>query len=426
MGFLKNIKLYLSTKNETSSSNFSETYASYNTLDLLDTPLTTEEMLSLAYITRSIQMIANDVAKVTWNHIKWNAKKTDKENMINSKLHWMLNRKPNNEMTAFEFKKLIIWNLMLYGKAPIYPVYKTINEKEQLIELILLAPNSVVLKRDETTGNIYYEITNLDAVKTLKPAELIFITYEAISNVYDVSLKTLFKSTFSKLKENEKSLYNTIKNDVGLSLIVEIPDITDTDSLKQVKSSIDDMIKEQKKSGSVAFIKDRRWIITKNDNYIKSQIDYTTRNAIAREVAAMFGIPASKLGIEDTNKYNTMVERNRAYSDDALKPLLNRITTSLTDHFFPLDMTQEITYSPLDLLSMDPSSLKDFLTSAINNAFMTPNESRDLIGLPAITGGDELFANSALVPIELSKEKAKLDIEVLKRPPALGKDFTKE
>jgi HK97 family phage portal protein len=133
-------------------------------------------------------------------------------------------------------------------------------------------------------------------------------------------------------------------------------------------------------------------------------------------VAAMFGIPPSKLGIEDSNKYNTMVERNRAYADDALKPILNRITTVLTNFFYLADMTQEITFNSLDLLSLDPASMQAFATSAINNAFMTPNEARLLIGLEPIKGGDDLFANSALVPVELSKAKAKAELENLKKP----------
>jgi phage portal protein BeeE len=131
----------------------------------------------------------------------------------------------------------------------------------------------------------------------------------------------------------------------------------------------------------------------------------------------MFGIPASKLGIEDTNKYNTMVERHRAYSDDALKPILNRITTALTKFFFPTDMTREIIFNPIDLLSMDPVNTQVLVTSGINNAFVTPNEGRMLIGLEPLAGGDDLFANSALVPVELSKAKVKAELDNLKKAP---------
>ena len=411
---LTKIKNKLTKSNETSSSANSTVYANVNTIDYSQPVLTTAEMLSLSYLTRSIQMISNDIAKVDWTQYKWDATKQNRTLENNTKLHWMLNRSPNSEQTAFEFKKMLVWNLFIYGKAPVYPAY---NNEGRLIELLLLNPNSVMMKRDDLTGIIHYELEGLDRTIILEQDDLIFITFEAISNVYDVSFASIFKNTLSKLKENERVLYNTIKNDTGLSMFVEVPDMTNGETIKAVEKSIKNMITRQKETGSLAMIKDKRWDILPNNNYIKSQIDYTTRNAIAREVAAMFGIPASKLGIEDTNKYNTMVERHRAYSDDALKPILNRITTALTKFFFPTDMTREIIFNPIDLLSMDPVNTQVLVTSGINNAFVTPNEGRMLIGLEPLAGGDDLFANSALVPVELSKAKVKAELDNLKKAP---------
>ena len=409
---LDKFKQLLTNSNETTANNHAAVFAGINTIDYNQPILSPTEMLSLSYVTRSIQMIANDVAKVEWNHYKFNALKTERHLKGNSTMHWMLNRAPNSEQTAFEFKKMLVWNLFIYGSAPIYPVYKD----GTLIELLLINPHAVKLVRDQVSGLIKYEVDTAAKPLVLNADQLIYITFEQISNVYDVSFASIFKSTLGKLKENERVIYNTIKNDTGLSMFIEVPDMTNKQTMLDVEQSIRDMVSRQKKSGSLAMVKDKRWNILPNNNYIKSQIDYQTRNAIAREVAAMFGIPPSKLGIEDSNKYNTMVERNRAYADDALKPILNRITTVLTNFFYLADMTQEITFNSLDLLSLDPASMQAFATSAINNAFMTPNEARLLIGLEPIKGGDDLFANSALVPVELSKAKAKAELENLKKP----------
>jgi vacuolar-type H+-ATPase subunit F/Vma7 len=115
-----------------------------------------------------------------------------------------------------------------------------------------------MMKRDDLTGIIHYELEGLDRTIILEQDDLIFITFEAISNVYDVSFASIFKNTLSKLKENERVLYNTIKNDTGLSMFVEVPDMTNGETIKAVEKSIKNMITRQKETGSLAMIKDKR------------------------------------------------------------------------------------------------------------------------------------------------------------------------
>ena len=374
--------------------------------------LTTDEMLSLSYITKSIQMIAHDCSKV-----KWIQKKTQNNRsffVTNSRLYWMLNRKPSNDLNGYNFKSILVWNLFLYSKAIIYCHYEKINGKYYLTELLPLYPE-YVSKEYNKNNELYYKVYITENESLNVPKEqIIWIDYAVLNNVNNVSLKALFKSTFAKLKENEKALINSIKNDTGVSMLVNVPDITDQKSVSEVQNAINEMVKNQKKYGSIAMVKDRRWTIEPNTNIIESKIDYTTRNAIAREVSAIFGIPASKLGIEDNNKYNTLIERNRAYVDNAVKPILDIITMALTDYFFESDMTNEITYRAVDLLSLDPGALKDFATSAINNAFATPNEIRELIGWEALKEGDILLANSAIVPVQDIITKSKIELSLLK------------
>lgn len=426
MAKIFNVLKNLLSFNKTTEKINTEYYADYNPLSYGAQTLTIEEMLGLTYITRSIQMIANDVAKTTWAHYKWDGKKIRKTLQINSAKNWLLNRKPNSEMTAYEFKKMIVWNIFLYGKAPIYCLYEKINGKDTLIEMIPIYPEIVQQVRDPKTGKIKYQIESNNENIELQENELIYISYESIINVNNVSMKALFKSTFDKLKENEKAIYNAVKNDLGVSMIIDIPDITDKEATQKVQESVTQMIKMQKQYGSIAFVKDKRWSISDKTSIIKSNIDYNTRNAIAREVAATFGIPPSKLGIEDNNKYNTMVERNRSYSDEAIKPVLLRITTAFTNYFFPNTMTEEITFRAIDLLSIDPNSLKDFASSAINNGWATPNEIRSLVGFEALENGDQLMANSAIIPIDLTIKKLKLEIKNMKKGELESKPVNEE
>lgn len=392
--------------------------ANFDPINLNTRPLSVTESLSLSYITRSIQMIANDVAKTDFTIYKYDAKKIHREIENNTSLNWILNRQPNKFLNAYDFKKIIVWNLLLFGTAPIYPVYEIDqNGKNRLISLIPIYPEIVTQQKDKN-GDIYYSVTLKESVNStvnFRSDEIIYLTYESIMNVENVNISTLFKSTFNKLIENEKSVYNAILNDIGVSFIIDLPDITNEETKNNVLNSFNNMMINKKKTGSIAMIKDKSWDVNSSDAFIESKIDYQTRNAIAREVAAMFGIPPSKLGIEDTNKYNSMVERHRQYIDDAIKPILQNITKTLTSFFFLKDMTHEISFKAIDLISLDPNTLSTFGSSAINNGFATPNEIRELMGLEPIKDGDHLLANGSLTPISLNIAKAKQELLNLKQ-----------
>jgi hypothetical protein len=114
------------------------------------------------------------------------------------------------------------------------------------------------LVRDQVSGLIKYEVDTAAKPLVLNADQLIYITFEQISNVYDVSFASIFKSTLGKLKENERVIYNTIKNDTGLSMFIEVPDMTNKQTMLDVEQSIRDMVSRQKKSGSLAMVKDKR------------------------------------------------------------------------------------------------------------------------------------------------------------------------
>ena len=128
----------------------------------------------------------------------------------------------------------------------------------------------------------------------------------------------------------------------------------------------------------------------------------------------MLGLPPSKLGIEDSNKYNSLVERHKAYVEECLRPILNNITYKLTNFFFTYEARKRITVRQLDLISLDTKSLQEFAASAINNGYATPNEIRSLFGFEHHPDGDFLLANGTLSDIGINRAKAEVELDQMK------------
>ncbi|QJR43629.1 phage portal protein [Mycoplasma miroungigenitalium] len=388
---------------------FSYSLNGYST-NSLNNPLSAAEFLMYGLCVRAVQLIANDIGKVNFRHLKI-LSNGERVPIANSQLSKLLNTSPNQTQTPWAFKKTLIWNLMLHGKAPILVVREP--ESNSIAELFPIFPNYV--EKEENENGVQYWWVKGDKPLRLYDDEIIWIDYELIPGFESLNIRTLFKSTIAKLKENEISLARAVTYDLRHNLLVKIRDATNREQREEAENAIRAMIQRQKQTGSLGMVVDQKWDVGKIGDLVNMQIDHQTRNSIGREFAASLGIPPAKLGIDDPNKYNSSVELNRAYVDNSLKPLLINITQEMTKAIGGRD--EEITYRPIDLLSIDAKSIQEFASSGINNGFITPNEIRELLGFDKHPDGDSLLANGTLTPVNLlqnpnfdvPKEKGKED-----------------
>lgn len=417
--FVKLKNLFGVNKTQSEHALYKTPFASLNNNFLSQTLSTLNpiEFITFGIVSRAIQLLANDVANVNFYHLVY--KNAQFETKI-SNFNYLLNIQPNNNLTPWEFKKILVWNLLIYGYCPIYKHY----ENQKLTQLILINPANVIKKI--LNNEVFYELNDGSCSEyfRIELDEIIWINYEIISGVKDCSMRTLFKSTFTKLKENELGVINAIKNDISYSTVVKIPDIINPENRKQARLSLQSMIDEQKRSGLAGLIIDQSWEFMPGMDVKKNTIDFDSRNAIGKEVASVFGIPPQKLGINDPNRYNSFAEMNKVYVDGAVKPLLLNICQKLTIGLLNKS-DEKISFKPIDLISLDAKAIQDFARSGINSGYLTPNEARNFIGLDKLEGGDVLLINAALVPLKSNIEKIEAEIQKMKLPPKPPPNFNK-
>ncbi|MFV8469450.1 phage portal protein [Mycoplasma sp. Sp48II] len=363
----------------------------YNTESKLINTLTPTELLTYSSAVRAFQMIANDIAKVNFQYL---VEKNGTKNIVQNNITYLLNKHPSNNLTPWEFKKVLVWNLLIFGKAPIFIER---DNKNNITQLIPVHPSFISKNED---GTFTLKKTDTSEPLSIPNNMLIWIEYEIISGIDDTSFRQLFKSTISKVRENELAMLNAIKNDFSYSMFLKIQNATDQKQREQANKAMAEMLEMQKREGRFAVVIDEKWDFGNAMNTASGKIDFQTRNSIGREFASNLGIPPAKLGYDDPNKYNSSSELNKAYIDNSLKPLLINITQRLT-YALCKNTNEEISFKIMDLLSIDLKALQEFASSGINSGYLTPNEVRELIGLPKHPDGDTLLANGTLTPVNL-------------------------
>lgn len=346
-----------------------------------------QEFLAYGIFSRALQLLTNDIAKVSFLHYK-------DSKIINSNLSYLLNTQPAPGLTSFEFKKLITWNLLLYGSSPILKVY---NDQKQLISLLPIYPGFITKKYEN--NSLVYEFKNNQTTCTYNQEQIIWVDYEFISGFENASILSIFSSSINKIQEHEKTLLNAIKNDLSYSFFIKIPTITSEQQQQLAANALLEMIQRQRQQGLSAIVIDEKWDFGQPQQQAASRLDFSTRNNLSKEFASVLGIPPAKLGIEDSNKYNSSSELQRAYIDQALVPILINICQKLSQDLCK-NHQEKIDFKVFDLLSLDIKAIQELAASGINNGFLSPNEIRVLIGLDPKPEGNDLLINQTLTPLK--------------------------
>jgi len=64
-----------------------------------------------------------------------------------------------------------------------------------------------------------------------------------------------------------------------------------------------------------------------------------------------------------------------------------------------MNISFEIDYNDIDALSEDRNAVFEQATRGAQAGVLTINEAREMLGLPKIQGGDQIFMNASLMPM---------------------------
>jgi HK97 family phage portal protein len=120
-----------------------------------------------------------------------------------------------------------------------------------------------------------------------------------------------------------------------------------------------------------------------------SDMDFVeAKNGAAREIALAFGVPPMLLGIPGDNTYANYREANLAFWKQTVLPLAKKTATALTAWLSEkFDGARiECDAGAIEALSADRDALWARVTAA---SFLTDDEKRRALGLPALEAGDE-------------------------------------
>jgi HK97 family phage portal protein len=279
-----------------------------------------ETALTYAAVWRATSLLSRDVGKLPFRVYRRAGAGKDRD--TNHPASRLLRRKPNECMTAFIFRQLLMVHALLQGNGYAYIVRNGAGEP---ISLVPLFPDRTYPLRQNNVTMYATEIVldQGDRMELRKlPAEDVLhikgLGYDGLQG-YSVISKARESLGLGMAAQKFGSIF--FRNNARPNLALEYPGRLSEMAVKNIRESWERAHSGLDQSHRVALFQEGVKLHQFSINARDSQL-LETRAFEIREVANWFNIPPHKLGDTSRTSYNSLEQENQAYLDEALDPWL--------------------------------------------------------------------------------------------------------
>lgn len=314
-------------------------------------------------------------------------------------LHYLLTRKPNSRMNAFDFKRVIIVELLISGNAYVLPRMGLDGYEE----LVHLTPGCTDYDKYVNRYNVADPVNNIYGV--FEPDEIIHLKnlsldggYTGVSTLQYAS-RTMAISTNADIANVETFKSGGIVSGFvsGAGGTVGFGTIQD----KQLQSVADD-IEKQISSGKKIFnlpgeMKFNEISLSPDDIELLS-----TKQFNVLDICRFFGVHPDKVFAQQSSNYKASEMSQVAFLTDTLQPVLTLIELELQVKLIPreLDALYRINFDIEPLLQTDLITHADYMSKTIAAGVKDVNYWRKKSGQAPVENGSKVLVSANLKTLD--------------------------
>lgn len=316
------------------------------------------------------------------------------------RLYRLLHDEPNDLMSSFTWKELISSNLMLAGNH--YSVIEYDNAA-RVVGVLPVLPQQVTVER--VRGRNRYTFALPDGIEVLDQEDVLHVPGVGFDGLKGLSPIAWAGRQPIGISLSMEDLVGRIHaNGARPSGWIELPKGIGPEGIKKMRAAWDAAHSGISNAGKTMFVDNgSKW----NPMSLSMEDAQTleSRRFQVEDICRLFGIPPHMIGATDkTSSWGTGIEQQTiGFQKFSVDPDLTRIEAEINRKLFSYPYYCEFDRDALN--AMDAKAQSELYASAVQHAGMTPNEIRRRRNLPDVPGGDELYIQSATVPLSLAGKK---------------------
>lgn len=350
------------------------------------------------YVYTVVSAIAEDAAKVDFEIT--NGKNN---NPVLSHPFFDLIRKPNPEMSQFQFLELHFTFMKLAGQSFWYIVKGERSTKPK--QLYILRPDliEVVVDKESKTGAVSgYRMTLADGKKQdfTKEEILHFKMPNPNNPYYGMGTVEAAKVYIETEEYGAEWTRNSIFNSGRPSGVLNIKGLISDAEFQSIKRQYKESYSGTKNAGKTMFLKGADGMDFQKLGMELGEVAMESlKNMTRDDIMVMFRVSKTMLGISDQVNFANAQENHNVFSENVIKPELDRFIDHLNAFLMPVWGGDFVLGYADPTMTSDKDRLE--LWNGGFGKWLTPNDIRSEMGLSPVKGGDVLFQPITSVPIDL-------------------------
>ena len=363
-------------------------------------------LLTFPAVFTSIDTISSDIARLPMRHYKIDERGRRVEVENSAPLRVL--EKPNGYQTRFDMMKQFIASQLYRGNGYLYAMR---NRRYEIDQLHVLFPDSVWPKR--AGAEVFYEVTQqplaeIDVQRTLTTRECLhhrmLTLADPLIGITPLMAAALSTSAGLAILGQSERFFNSMARPSG---VLTTAGKLDPAKAQAIKDRWNAVYKGPGNAGDVAVLEEglewKSLALTAVDAQLIEQLRYTVE-----DVARVYRLPIFMLGDLTKVSYNSSEQLVRIYYSGCLVAHMVALEDRFTQFFEMNGRTEWLEFDTDYLFRTEMVARVEALAKSVQGGLRTPNEARAVEGLNPLSGGDVIFMQQQMVPVDVLASRADL------------------
>jgi HK97 family phage portal protein len=318
------------------------------------------------------------------------------------RLYPLLRVEPNENMSAFTWRELMMVNLLLWGNHYTRIEY---DNSSRIIGFYPLAPWAVKPER-LNDGSLRYRVETQTGVEFYLADDILHVPGLGFDGVCGLSaIQYVGRQAIGTSLAMEEFTARLHSNGVRPSGIGKVKEGISPAAFSRMKSQFEQHYAGVGNAGTTLWVDAG----TEWQQMQLSPADAETLNSrrySTAQICNIFGVPAMLLNENaDMTAWGSGIEQIMlGFLMTTINTWLRRIEDEFNRKLF-LGTNLSVEFDREGLIVLDSKAKAELFSKLINSAMMTPNEGRRRMNLPDMPHGDGLYIQSGTVPLEVAGQQ---------------------
>ncbi|MFN3930831.1 MAG: phage portal protein [Brevundimonas sp.] len=358
--------------------------------------VTTCEALKNATVFRCVDLICSSIAMLPLN-VHRELENGDTEKAKDDPVYRLLRRRPNDLQTPFEFKFLMQYRALTEDNGAVALIVRSGGKP---IALWPLDPSEIEIDLTDTYQPVYTRTTQKGRVR-LDPRDVLHLRGMTFDGVHGVSRVKRAAEAIGIAIAAERAVANMFRKGVFATGAVSIPGELTEEAFNRLKAQWAERYEGSGNAGSTPILEGGSTYVPLAINARDAQ-SAEARKFQVEEILRVFGVPRSLAMVDDTSWGSGIEQLSTGFVRYALNSWFTAWEEAIGRSLLAHDADLVAKFNPDALLNGTTKEQSEVFAKASgaggHKPWMTANEIRKLMNMPAHPDGDGLVAAGTPAP----------------------------